>query len=313
MTAAEGVELRPLAEAVGAAEQVIDDYVRAGAVAWGEALAATVEPLRGAIRLGRMDGFVACRGDQGLGLVVYLERAGSGRFSFVHLLSDCSEEGLAARLLGRVVARLEAAGFRHIASQAGLVAHQEAIRQAYLGLGFRALERMTMSVTLTGDLPDRSSSPGYELNAWEDRYLERVAQLFHDANRDTVDALIYPQFRTFEETQRMVQAVRDGGAGAFVEEASGIALHGRVVCGAIMLVRPEPGQAFVVAVAVAPAHQGQGLGRALLTRTLALAWETGIRTVDLTVTEENRPASALYERLGFVPKRRMTAYVWEAT
>jgi ribosomal protein S18 acetylase RimI-like enzyme len=172
---------------------------------------------------------------------------------------------------------------------------------------------MTMSVTLAEDLPDRFPSPGYELSAWDDRYLERVAQLFHDANRDTLDALIYPQFRTFEETQRMVQAVRDGGAGAFVEEASGIALHGRVLCGASMIVQPEPGQGFVVVVATAPAHQGRGVGRALLTSTLVSAWETGIRTVDLTVTEENRPAVALYERLGFVPKRRMTAYVLEAT
>ncbi len=313
MTATGGVDLRPLAEAVDAAEQVIDDYVRAGAVAWGEDLAATIEPLRGAIRLGRMDGWVACRGDRGLGLVVYLERAGSGRLSFVHLLSDCSEEDLAARLLGHVVARLQAAGFRHITSQANLVSHQEAIRQAYLGLGFRAIERMIMSVTLAKEPPDRSSSPGYELSAWDDRYLERAAQLFHDANRGTLDALIYPQFRTFEETLRMVQAVRDGGAGAFAEEVSGIVLHGRVLCGAIMLVRPEPGQGFVIAVAVALAHQGQGVGRVLLTRTLASAWEAGIRTVDLTVTGENRPAVALYQRLGFFPKRRMTAYVWEVT
>jgi len=337
MTAAEGVELRPLAEAVDAAEQVIDDYVRAGAVAWGEDLAPAVEPLRGAIRLGRMSGWVACRGersesrpkgvpkrkwsgrsvsgagDQGLGLIVYLERASSGRLSFVHLLSSSSEEGLAARLLGHVVGRLQAAGFRHITSQANLVAHQEAIHLAYVGLGFRAIGRMVMSVALAGEPPARSSVSGYDLSAWDDRLLERVAQLFHDANRDTVDALIYPQFRTFEETEQMVQAVRDGGAGAFAEEASGIVLHGRVLCGAIMLVRPELGQGFVVVVAIAPAHQGRGVGRALVSRTLASAWEAGIRTVELTVTGENRPAVALYQRLGFSLKRRMAAYVWEAT
>jgi len=323
MTAGE-VELRPLADAVGAAEQVIDDYVRAGAVAWGEnpaALAATVGPLRGAIRLGRMAGCVACQGEQGLGLVVYLERAGrqmhaahgSGRLSFVHVLSDCAEEGLAARLLGHVVTGLRAAGFRHITSQANLLDHQGAIRQAYLSLGFTPLERMIMSLALAGNLLDGSLPPGYELNAWEDHYLERVAQLLQDANRDTLDAHIYPQFRTFEETHLMVQAVRDGGAGPFVEELSGIVLHGGTLCGVIMLIRPEPDQSFVVVVAIAPAHQGKGVGRALLTRALASAWEAGIRTVDLTVTEENRPAVALYQRLGFSPKRRMTAYVWEAT
>jgi len=323
MTAAEGVELRPLAEAVEAAEQVIDDYVRTAAVAWAEyvvpprsalgTVAATVEPLRGAIRRGRMDGWVACRGDQGLGLVVYLERAGSGRLSFVHVVSDCQEGGLAARLVGYAVERLRAAGLRQITSHASLAAYEEAIRQAYLGLGFRAIERMIMSVTLAEGPPDRFSPPGYDVIAWEDHYLERAARLFHDANRGTVDALIYPQFRTLEETERMVQAVRDGGAGAFAEEASGIVLHGRVVCGAIMLVRPEPDRGFIIVVAVASAHQGRGVGRALLSRTLASAREAGIRTVELAVTEGNRPAVALYRRLGFSDKRRMTAYVWEAT
>jgi len=312
MTAGE-VELRPLAEAVDAAEQVVDDYVRAGAVAWGEDLAATVESLRGAIRLGRMDGWVACRGGQGLGLVVYLKRAGSVRLPFVHLLSDGSEEGLAARLLGHVVGLLRADGFRHITSQASLLAHQEAIHQAYLQLDFTPFARMTMSMALAGHLPHCPLPPGYELGTWEDRHLKQAARLFHDVNRDTVDALIYPQFRTFEETRRMVEAIRDGGAGAFVEEASGIVLVDSVPCGAIMLVRPEPRQGLVVVVAIATAHQGKGVGRALLTRTLASAWKAGIRTVDLTVTEENRPAVALYGLLGFVPKRCMTAYVWEVT
>ena len=315
------VDIKPLTEAAGAAQQVIDDYVRAAAIVWGEGLATTVEPLRAAIRLGRMDGWVACRGDRGLGLVVVLERAGRGgnaadgsaHLPFVHLLSDGSEEGLPARLVGHVVARLRAGGFRHITSQASLAAHQEAIHQTYLGLDFRAFDRVTMSVELAGELPDCTLSPGYELDTWNDNYLDQVAQLFHEANRDTVDALIYPQFRTFEETRRMVQAVRDGGAGALVREASGIVLHAGGLCGAIMLVRPGPGQGLVVVVAIAPADQGRGVGRALLTRALASAWEAGIQTVDLTVTEENRPALALYRRSGFSPKRRMTAYVWEAT
>jgi len=260
-----------------------------------------------------LDGWVACRGQQGLGLVVCLERVAAGRISFVHLLADYPREDLVARLVGHVVARLRAAGCRHITSHASPAAHLEAIRRAFLGLGFTAMERMIMSVALAGELPDCPLPPAHELSAWEDHYLERAAQLFHDANCDTVDALIYPQFRTFSETLRMVEAIRDGGAGAFVEEASGIVLHGMTLCGAIMLVRPEPGQGFVVVIAVAPAHQGRGVGRALLAGTLASAWRLGIRTVDLTVTEGNQAAVALYRRLGFSDRRRITAYVWKAT
>lgn len=313
MTAAVGIELRPLPKAAGPAEQVIDDYIRSGAVAWGEDLAAAVAPLRGALRQGRLDGWVACQDAQGLGLVVCLERAATGRISFVHLLSDYPQEDLVARLVGHVVVRLREAGCRHIASHASPAAHLEAIRQAFLGLGFTALERMIMSVALDGDLPGCPLPPAYELSAWEDHYLERVAQLFYDANRDAVDARIYPQFRTLDETLRMVEAIRDGGAGPFVEEASGIVLHGRMLCGAIMLVCPEPGQGFVVIVAIAPAYQGRGVGRALLARTLAAARKAGIQTVELTVTEGNLAAVSLYRRLGFSDRRRMTAYVWEAT
>jgi ribosomal protein S18 acetylase RimI-like enzyme len=80
-----------------------------------------------------------------------------------------------------------------------------------------------------------------------------------------------------------------------------------------MVVRSGPGQGSVVIVAISPPHQGRGLGRALLASTLAPAWEVGIRTADLTVTEQNRPAVALYRRSSFAPKRRTTAYVWEAT
>ena len=79
-----------------------------------------------------------------------------------------------------------------------------------------------------------------------------------------------------------------------------------------MLVRSGPGQGSVVIVAISPPHQGRGLGRALLASTLASAWEVGIRTVDLTVTEQNRPAVALYRRSGFA-KTADDRHVLEAT
>ena len=37
----------------------------------------------------------------------------------------------------------------------------------------------------------------------------------------------------------------------------------------------------------------------------------GCRSVSLTVTAENEPAVRLYRKMGFVEKRRFSAYVWE--
>ncbi len=52
--------------------------------------------------------------------------------------------------------------------------------------------------------------------------------------------------------------------------------------------------------AVAPAHQGRGLGRALVEAALAAARERGARKVTLRVLGPNTAARALYESCGFV-------------
>jgi len=52
--------------------------------------------------------------------------------------------------------------------------------------------------------------------------------------------------------------------------------------------------------AVAPDHQGRGIGRALVHAALDAARERGARKVTLRVLGPNAPARALYESCGFV-------------
>jgi ribosomal protein S18 acetylase RimI-like enzyme len=54
----------------------------------------------------------------------------------------------------------------------------------------------------------------------------------------------------------------------------------------------------VVDIAIAPAHQGRGLGRAILERVIVQACESG-KPVSLTVARTNTRAFELYRRLGF--------------
>lgn len=76
--------------------------------------------------------------------------------------------------------------------------------------------------------------------------------------------------------------------------------HGALLgYGGLAVIAPPPGaEAEVRTMAVDPAHQGAGLGRALLRALLAPADEVDA-TVFLEVRTDNAPAMALYEDHGF--------------
>jgi ribosomal-protein-alanine N-acetyltransferase len=58
-------------------------------------------------------------------------------------------------------------------------------------------------------------------------------------------------------------------------------------------------EAEILSIAVAPARQGRGLARKLLTLHLRRLAGLGARTVFLEVDEHNKPAIRLYDRAGF--------------
>jgi ribosomal protein S18 acetylase RimI-like enzyme len=64
-------------------------------------------------------------------------------------------------------------------------------------------------------------------------------------------------------------------------------------------------QAFVAYMAVEPAYQRRGVGRALLEGIELVARQRGIPHVSLMVTEENAAALTLYANAGFVTERRL--------
>src|SRR6516164_1144946 len=64
--------------------------------------------------------------------------------------------------------------------------------------------------------------------------------------------------------------------------------------------QPETGTAEF-ALVVGDAHQGQGLGRHLLARLIAIARERGVRRLAGLVLRENTPMLNLTRALGFTP------------
>ena len=87
---------------------------------------------------------------------------------------------------------------------------------------------------------------------------------------------------------------------------------GQIWCDAdhrgFVLIRTVADEGEVISVAVDPTHQGQGLGRQLLSLAIADLVSAGVITLFLDVAVDNPPALALYRRLGFIEVGRRRGY-----
>ena len=70
-------------------------------------------------------------------------------------------------------------------------------------------------------------------------------------------------------------------------------------CDISSLNRPVYAHSGSLGMGVIMEYRGHGIGEALIRAALAHAKSTGLSRVELTVHEENKPAIALYEKMGF--------------
>jgi len=152
------------------------------------------------------------------------------------------------------------------------------------------------------------------LEPWVSSAQAVAAQLIAGAYCGHVDSEINDQYRSVAGAARFLQnIIQYPGCGSFYAPGSFLAFDRRSgrPCGLCLssLVAPDVGH--ITQVCVLPSWQGEGVGYALLRRSLLALHERGCRKVSLTVTAANRPAARLYERMGFRTVRRFPAYVWE--
>jgi ribosomal protein S18 acetylase RimI-like enzyme len=67
---------------------------------------------------------------------------------------------------------------------------------------------------------------------------------------------------------------------------------------------------WIYYLAVAPARQRQGLGRALVTAAEQWLSQRGVAKLNLMVREHNHTVAAFYEKLGFEPMPRINMQKW---
>jgi ribosomal protein S18 acetylase RimI-like enzyme len=85
-----------------------------------------------------------------------------------------------------------------------------------------------------------------------------------------------------------------------------VAVDGEEWLGMIVgrLLEDPPGNAWLEALWVHPSVRRAGLGSRLIEAVAAWSRDRGARTLELSVTDNNAPAKALYERCGFVATGR---------
>jgi ribosomal protein S18 acetylase RimI-like enzyme len=107
--------------------------------------------------------------------------------------------------------------------------------------------------------------------------------------------------------------VDNPGCGVFLPGSSFVGLDSSgSPCGFILASRISSTAAMIPQISIHPAHQGKGLGNALIHRALISLQSAGFRMVRLTVTEQNRRAFEWYQRLGFKIRRDFGAYLWKS-
>jgi ribosomal protein S18 acetylase RimI-like enzyme len=182
-------------------------------------------------------------------------------------------------------------------------------------LWFRAYERYFYEASLASaaDLIPKEPSAA-TIVPWTESRQDDAARVIAASYAGHVDSEINDQYRSASGARRfLVNIVQYPGCGNFFPAASFIAYDraSRTPCGLCMASLVASDVGHITQICVNPSHRRAGLSYELLRRSLVALAANGARSVSLTVTASNSPAIRLYERIGFVKRRRFAAYVWD--
>lgn len=145
----------------------------------------------------------------------------------------------------------------------------------------------------------------YEITYWKDEYLEEAIPIVHSAFKDSSDALFDTRFTSLEGTRDILTNITNGSYGEFLPDAVSVLLHNGTPCGFCFINITGGKIANVPIFAIAPEHQGKGLSKHLLKKSLQtlLDWnKSGKRhftEINTTTETDNYPALKMYRHVGF--------------
>lgn len=158
-------------------------------------------------------------------------------------------------------------------------------------------------------LPEAKLPEGYRWLPWHRRFLDRHSQVKYASFCAEIDSQVFPCLGERAGCRKLMRDIC--GQESFLPESTWLITYrfdewsAIVDCATIQGLVKSPTLGAVQNVGVVPEHRGQGLGRALVLRSLAGFRSAGLKRVYLEVTAENQQAVALYQSIGFQHTRTM--------
>jgi ribosomal protein S18 acetylase RimI-like enzyme len=268
---------------------------------------AKILPGYAAIDHGRIFGYAFFVYEGSKGVIGDLFVANGGRLPDPHEVES--------RLLVHVIETLQQSpGIHRVEAQ--LLLHEAGVvARPFVEQGFHRHARLFMVLPLEGKQGTPGAThPEIEIRRWSEHDYQAAAAIITSAYRGHVDSEINDQYRTLSGSLRFLNnIVRFPGCGVFDADSSFVAVHrrSRSLIGLILCSRVRNDVGHVTQICVLPEFRSQRVGKALLAATMANLVQRKFSMLSLTVTEANRGAVELYDRLGFDTKRVFDAFVWE--
>ncbi len=165
-------------------------------------------------------------------------------------------------------------------------------------------KRFRMEIDLRKiDLSKSELPEGYRWLAWRPLLAERHAQIKWRSFRDDLDGQVFGCLSNIEGCRRLITEISNQ-PGFSVPATWMVAFQPEPTwpaddCGTIQGIARTGGVGSIQNVGIVPEHRGNGLGRAIVVKTLQGFWQSGMNFATLEVTALNRVAVLLYKSLGF--------------
>jgi len=259
-----------------------------------------------------LPGYVAADASRALGYTYYLLHGHKGIIGTLFVSDPDGPQEVTAPILALAVDSLRRTPqIRRIESQI-IPFHTVKLVEQFTKHGFQHYPRCYLELPLGTYPADRHSHPDVRIVSWNEACALLAAEVAFMSYRDETDALICEDYGSVNGCASYLRSLTENpGCGIFRPEGSFAALDSQSsLCGFVISSRISRSVGMIPQIAVLPAHQGRGVGTALIHQSLSRFKASGFRSVCLTVTRKNRRAFEWYQRLGFKIRKEFGAFVW---